>query len=106
MLEDRQPQPTTDDLSAPAESEASVSGRRTKGRGFGLDYEAHVSSLTFTSALPPSNLAMEDHIDRLEMMMVDMMDMMLEMQVSSSTVAPPPTNPPADNQKEDEERLD
>ncbi|KAL2249574.1 UNVERIFIED_CONTAM: hypothetical protein Sindi_2431100 [Sesamum indicum] len=117
MLEDHQPQPTTDDLDAPAESEASMEmteqymllvavGGKNKGRVFGLVFEAYISNCIFTSPSlltpQPPNPAMEDHIGCLE----TMIDMMREMRASSSTVALTPTNPRTENQDADEEHLD
>ncbi|KAL2247159.1 UNVERIFIED_CONTAM: hypothetical protein Sindi_2568200 [Sesamum indicum] len=81
-------------------------GGKNKGRVFGLGFEAHISSRTFTSSQPPSNPVMEDRTGRLETMMADLMDMMLEMRASLLTVARPLTNPSIENQDEDEERLD
>ncbi|KAL2237421.1 UNVERIFIED_CONTAM: hypothetical protein Sindi_0933800, partial [Sesamum indicum] len=54
---------------------------------------AHISNQTFTSLSPPPltlsppkpNLTMEDRMNRLEMMMADMMTMMREMWTTSST---------------------
>ncbi|KAL2226741.1 UNVERIFIED_CONTAM: hypothetical protein Sindi_2032800 [Sesamum indicum] len=83
---------------------------KNKNQVFVLGFEAHVSSRTFTSPSPPPNPAMEDHIDCLKMMMTDMMPMTTKMRASSSTVALPPTNPPASNQDDmdiaDKEGLD
>ncbi|KAL2225838.1 UNVERIFIED_CONTAM: hypothetical protein Sindi_1942500 [Sesamum indicum] len=79
---------------------------KNKGRLFSLGSEHHVSSRIFTPPSPPPNLVMEDRIGHLETITTDMMDMMREMWVSSSTAAPPPTNPPAENQNADEECLD
>ncbi|KAL2251497.1 UNVERIFIED_CONTAM: hypothetical protein Sindi_2272000, partial [Sesamum indicum] len=75
MLEDHQPQPTTDDLDAPAimmEQHMWSAAVRGKNKGRGLGFEAQVSSSTFTSASPLLSPlpypVMEDHIGHLEMM--------------------------------------
>ncbi|KAL2252219.1 UNVERIFIED_CONTAM: hypothetical protein Sindi_0016600 [Sesamum indicum] len=100
--------------------------RKNKDRVFGLNFEAYVSSRTFTlpslppltPPLPQPNPVMEDRIGRLEMMMTNMIAMMREMWVSSSSQptastsapAPPPTDPLAQNEDDmdvaDEEGLD
>ncbi|KAL2253562.1 UNVERIFIED_CONTAM: hypothetical protein Sindi_0150900 [Sesamum indicum] len=108
LSKDHQPQPTTKDHDAPANSETSVAmteqqiwlaavGRKNEDRVFGLGSETYVYSRIFTSPLSPPlippplppNLAMEDRLSCFKTMMT----MMGEMWVFSSTATPPPTNP-------------
>ncbi|KAL0409546.1 UNVERIFIED_CONTAM: hypothetical protein Sradi_1889000 [Sesamum radiatum] len=105
LMEDHQSQPMAEDHDTPVKSEALVAMTeqqlwlaalegKNKGHVFDLSCKAHVSSQTYTSPspLPPTppqpNPAMEDHIGRLETMMVEMMSMMREIRASSSTAEP------------------